>query len=214
MVDALSDDKTMSLLESYPLEKTRIISEEDNGIFDALNKGIKNSSKEYICFLHSDDEYSHNTVLEDVFSVIDKTDADIVYANLNYVAADNTSKILREWKSGEFYPRRLQFGWMPPHPTFFMKRELYHRLGVFDIGFKISADYDAMLRYLKNDDLNIQYLDKTIVNMSLGGNSTKMSNVIKKKYEDFKILRRNDINPIVGLVGKNISKIKQIRRIA
>ena len=136
---------------------------------------------------------------------------DGVYGNLQYVDKINTKKIRRNWKSYDFKPSLLEQGWMPPHPTLFLKKEVYQKHGLFDLSYRISADYDFILRIFKDTELKFGYLPKVITKMRVGGASNRsVENIIKKSKEDYRIIRSNNIGSFLTLIKKNISKLKQL----
>ena len=136
---------------------------------------------------------------------------DGVYGDLQYVDKSNTKKIIRSWKSCDFKPRLLKQGWMPPHPTLFLKKEVYEKHGLFDLSYRISADYDFLLRIFKDPELKFGYLPKVITKMRVGGASNKsLKNIIKKSKEDYRAIRINNIGNFLTLARKNFSKIKQL----
>ena len=211
IIDGASTDNTINVINDFARRTPKVISEKDNGIFDALNKGLDVATGEYIGFLHSDDTYASNCVLQSVLDCIHEFKPDIVYGNLNYVSGSENNSILRYWRAGEFSRSKLKYGWMPPHPTFFVKRKLYKQLGGFNTKYKISADYDSVLRFMNAPQREVRYIDRVLVNMTVGGNSNRLSNIIPKMKEDFLILQENGFRPMLGLLGKNIQKISQIR---
>jgi glycosyltransferase len=210
IIDGASIDNTIKIIDSLPNRVTTIISEPDKGIYDALNKGIHMATGDVIGFLHSDDIYASDKVISTVVDQFHQTSADVIYGDLNYVNKNNTKKIVRYWKSCPFHPFLLKKGWMPPHSTFFAKRELYQRYGVFDTSFRISADYDLMLRFLKTRELNVHYIPEVLIHMRLGGQSNKsLKNIIRKTREDWRAIKKNETGNLLTLLQKNTSKIRQ-----
>lgn len=169
VIDGLSTDGTVELLEGR--EGIRFYSEHDEGIYDAMNKGIMKAKGEIVGILNADDFYTDPKVLSDVAALFEDERIQAVYADLCYVDAENPTKILRYWKAGEFHPMRFFSGWMPPHPTFFVRRGLYEQFGGFDLRFYYSADYEMMLRLLLRAAVPVAYLPRTIVHMRIGGKS-------------------------------------------
>ncbi|MCH4565430.1 glycosyltransferase [Halomonas sp. EGI 63088] len=213
VVDGLSSDATVDIARQTLDEADVLISEKDKGIYDALNKGIKHATGDVVGFLHSDDLYAHDNVLSHVAESFADPGKGAVYGDLEYVSAIDTTKIVRYWKSGSFNQKKLKRGWMPPHPTFFMRRDLYNELGGFDLEFRISGDYDALLRYLSNGKVSVSYLSEVLVKMRVGGVSNRsLSSIMKKTREDIDAMARNDINPWFALGYKNLSKIPQFFR--
>lgn len=210
IIDGASMDNTLKIIESYSYKISKIISEPDKGIYDALNKGISVSTGDYIGFLHADDIYANKNVISNIVKLIFEKKSDSAYADLQYVSKENTGKVIRYWKSGMFDRKNLKKGWMPPHPTFFVKTEIYNKYGVFDTSFKISADYDIILRFLGKYKISTAYLPKTILKMRVGGESNKsLKNIILKMREDLKALKKNKTGSIFTIFLKNISKIHQ-----
>ncbi len=215
LVDGASTDNTVKiareLLENGKLKKIIIISEPDNGIYDALNKGIAAATGDIIGFVHSDDLLADNTIIEKVVSTINNENLDGIYGHLQYVQQDDPSKIIRFWKSKEFKPRHLNYGWMPPHPTLFLKKEVYAQSGNFDTSFKIAADYDFILRVFKNQAYSIKRVDNVLVKMRMGGASNKnLGNIIVKMKEDLQALKNNQIPfKFNALLFKNLRKLNQ-----
>jgi glycosyltransferase len=209
IVDGKSNDGTMDIIKKYEKQIDIIVSEPDNGIYDGLNKGVKLATGDIIAFLHSDDIYSTNTIVEEIVKNFIDTKADGVYGDLVYTPKENTTKILRYWKSKAFHSHMLRSGWMPAHPTLFLKRSVYEKYGNFDLSFKIAGDYDFMLRVL-SAGIKVVYLPKVIYKMRVGGASNRsLKNIIRKSKEDLKALRKNNIGGISTLLIKNFSKIGQ-----
>lgn len=210
IVDGGSTDATLEVIHKFSKGITKIISEKDQGIYDALNKGIKMASGDIIGFLHSDDFYKDEKVLSKISKELSNERIDAAYGDLDYVSQTNIKKIIRSWKSGSFNKNKMKNGWMPPHPTFYMKAQHYISLGGFNLEYNISADYDAMLRYLWRNDLNISYIPEVLIKMRMGGKSnSSIKNVIQKTKEDKKIMVQNGISPLRGIILKNLSKVQQ-----
>jgi len=209
-IDGLSSDNTLEIIRSNSKKKNIIISEKDSGLYDAINKGILNATGDVIGILHSDDILYSSKIVSDLIAKIYNENLDGVYGDLQYVDKKNTNKIIRLWKSCEFNPNLLGKGWMPAHPTLILKKEVYIKHGVFNKSFKIAADYDFMLRILKNSDLKFGYLSKVVTKMRVGGASNRsIKNIIKKSKEDYRAIRSNNIGGIITLLLKNASKINQ-----
>lgn len=210
VIDGASKDATVAIARSTLGDSDVLVSEPDGGIYDALNKGIAQARGEVIGFLHSDDLYAHTDVLSRVAACFNDPSVGAVYGDLQYVQADNPERIIRHWKAGPFKRDKLKFGWMPPHPTFFMRRELYRELGGFDLAYRIAGDYDAMLRYLKNEEVKVAYLPEVLVRMRVGGASNgSLKQILRKSREDIAAMRKNGINPVVALPCKNLTKVPQ-----
>jgi glycosyltransferase len=209
IVDGKSTDKTCEILKIYN-QKIRTISEPDYGIYDALNKGIKAATGDIIGFLHSDDVYYSNNVIEKVIQTFEKNNTDSVYGDLNYVLKNDISKVIRYWKSGNFDINQLKKGWMPPHPTFFVKKEIYEKYGFFNTSLQISADYDLMLRFLFQHRISISYIPEVLVKMRIGGKSNQnIQKILQKMREDYKSIVNNQVGGIKTLLYKNLRKLPQ-----
>lgn len=210
IVDGLSSDDTVSIVHSFQRSSQNIkfISEKDRGIYDALNKGINLSTGQIIGFLHSDDVFYSKTIISEIVKLLDKH-VDGLYGDLNYISK-NTKKIIRKWKGIPYDYNNLKKGWMPAHPTLFLKKDVYHKYGLFDLKYTISSDYDFMIRILKDNSLKFIYYPKLITNMRIGGTSNNSFKNIKIKIlEDYKIIKNHNIGGIFTLIRKNFSKIKQ-----
>jgi len=212
IIDGVSNDNTLQIIKNFQKinPKIKFISENDNGIYDALNKGIKIASGDIIGFIHSDDFLKSEDIISGIVSLISNEKFDGIYGDLQYVDKNNPKKVVRNWKSSEFFQKLLKKGWMPPHPTFFLRKEVYKKHGLFNLKYSISADYDFMLRVLKDSNLKFKYYPRVITVMRLGGVSNSgMKNIIRKTLEDFRIIKNNEIGNILTLIFKIISKIKQ-----
>ncbi|MCL1073887.1 glycosyltransferase family 2 protein [Shewanella dokdonensis] len=210
IVDGASKDKTLSLIQGRDGLINTVISEPDKGIYDALNKGIQKATGDVIGFLHSDDIFASPTTLEQIASVFADESIDALYGDLDYVSKDNTSNIIRHWQSGDFVKSKIKNGWMPPHPTFYMRRKHYLKLGGFDLSYRIAADYESILRYLWQTDMNVAYIPSVLVKMRIGGESNRsLKNIIRKSKEDWRAMKGNGVSPLQAILGKNLSKIPQ-----
>jgi len=210
IIDGGSRDKTLDIIKKYSTKVSLIVSEPDKGIYDALNKGILKSSGDVVGFLHSDDLLAYPEAISDLVETFNNNECDAVYADLEYVSQDDITKVIRKWKSGEYTIGKVKYGWMPPHPTYFMKRDRYRDWSVFNLDYKISADYDSLLRYLWCNKAKLAYLPKTITKMRVGGASNRsLKNIILKSMEDVKIIKLNGLFWPVTLLFKNLSKLPQ-----
>ncbi len=208
IVDGCSHDGTLHEIAPYKDKISLIISEKDKGIYYALNRGIKNASGDIIAFLHADDFYSNSQVIEHIAERFKSEKCDSVYGDLNYLR--KSGKTLRSWKAGEFEKRKIKNGWMPPHPTFFVKKNIYDKHGIFDTDYNIAADYDLMLRFLWKYNISTSYLSEVLINMRVGGKSNKnLKNIFNKSREDYKIIKELKVGGIKTLALKNLSKISQ-----
>jgi glycosyltransferase len=210
LIDGGSTDNTFELARKYALQESICISEPDTGVYSALNKGIGLADGDIIGFLHSDDVFASNDIL---FTMADKfTDkkCEVVYGDLEYVHEKEVTKVVRKWRTREFKKNWFRFGWMPPHPSVFVRKDVYQRFGLFDESYKISGDYEFLLRIMLSNNVDAFYLDKTIVSMRLGGISNRsIRNLFEKTLEDMRAMRVHGLNPVVGILGKNLSKVPQ-----
>ena len=181
IIDGLSKDNTMEIIKEYePQFKGRIrwVSEKDSGLYDAMNKGFRMATGEVIGIINSDDLIAEPTAIEDVVRCFESNNSiDAVYADLYYVAQNDTSKVIRYWKSGNQRP--FAKGWHPAHPTFYVKKVVCEKSGLFDLSFKFAADFELMLRLIEKEHIKLYYLPKALVRMRLGGTTSKsLSNII------------------------------------
>jgi len=213
IIDGASNDGTLALIESYAIKNPNIVyySDKDRGIYDALNKGIELSTGDIIGFVHSDDYLADNTVIDQIVKAFLKFDVIGVYGDLHYVASSNVQKVIRYWRSQPFKEKLLLRGWMPAHPTLFLKKEVYKNKGSFDLNYKIAADYDFILRVFQDKNYTFKYLPITVTKMRIGGASNKgIKNLIRKTREDYRASRNNGLRlPLKVVLFKNFSKIQQ-----
>lgn len=211
IIDGLSKDNTLEIVNRYKDKIAKVISEKDNGLYDALNKGIANATGDVIGIIHSDDFYSDNLVIEKVVNTFKKNNADAVYANLFYVDKDDTNKIKRKWHAGKYTEGAFLNGWMPPHPTFFVKKEMYTKYGNYYTGFVSAADYEMMLRLIHKNKIKVAYLDEFIVKMRVGGvSNVNVKNRVNANIEDRKAWEMNGLKPrFYTLTIKPLRKIFQ-----
>lgn len=196
IVDGFSTDDTVNIIHIYePQFKDRMkwISEPDNGLYDAMNKGFSMATGDIVGIINSDDLLSEPTAIEEIVSCFkSEPTTDCVYADLYYVAQNDTSKIVRYWKSGK--QRNFSKGWHPAHPTFYVKREVYSRCGMFDLSFKLAADFELMLRLIEKYKISIKYFPKPLVRMRLGGTTSKnFANIKKQNLECIRAFHKNEI---------------------
>ena len=172
IIDGRSTDQSLDMVKRLSSSKTKVISEDDLEIYDALNKGIGYAQGDVIGFVHSDDFFTDNTVLEKIARAFEEHQAEAVFSDLDYVSKKKPKNIIRHWKAGEFSPKKLKRGWMPPHPTLYLKKSVFEQFGAFNTAYSISADYDFMLRYLSQTTGKVAYIPETLYKMRTGGMST------------------------------------------
>lgn len=211
IIDGGSTDGTLEVVKRYETRITQIISEPDNGIYDALNKGLCLATGEIVGFLHADDLYAHEHVLENVVQVMAESGVDSCYGDMVYVGRNNPEKVVRYWRSCPFQEGLFQRGWMPPHPTFFVRRLVYDRYGTFNTSFKNSADYELMLRFLVKHKISTSYIPEVMVKMRTGGHSNvSFRNRLRAHLEDHRAWRINGLKVNhLGLFMKPFSKFPQ-----
>jgi glycosyltransferase len=216
IVDGASRDETVSFLQSRREQLAVLISEPDRGIYDALNKGIALATGDVVGFLHADDIYAHTDVLAHVADAFSDPTVCAVYGDLQYVRKEDTTQVVRHWQSSTFTPRSLAWGWMPPHPTLYVRREWYQRIGGFDTRYRISADYLSTLQLFSQPGFKAVYLPEVLVKMRLGGASNKsLKNLLRKSSEDWRALQSTGAGALGGvgaLLWKNLSKLGQFTK--
>lgn len=195
IIDGGSMDETINIVKHLGHQGPIAIGK-DKGIYDAMNKGILQSTGDIIGILNSDDFYPTDDIIELVVTTLRNKSIDAVYADLEYVDTNDTSKVVRYWKSGKYKIRDFKYGWMPPHPTFFVRRKVYDEFGIFNLELKSAADYEIMLRFLYKHAINAAYIEKVFVKMRVGGKSNKsVSNRLKANIEDRTAWKLNNIEP-------------------
>ncbi len=211
IVDGLSTDTTLQIIEQYKDRIHKVVSEKDKGLYDALNKGLKLATGVYTGIIHSDDFYLNNEVIQQVVDAFENTNADAVYGDLYYVDSINTDKITRKWRSGTYKANLFKWGWMPPHPSFFVKKACYESFGYFTDQLRSAADYELMLRLIHKHKIALTYLPHFLVKMRIGGMSNKsIKNRVKANNEDAKAWTLNGLKPYFFTTWlKPIRKISQ-----
>lgn len=211
IIDGGSTDGTLDILTKYQSRISKCISEPDNGIYDAMNKGAKLATGEILGFLNSGDIYASETVIRQIVKSIQTHNADCCYGNLEYVAENNPNKTVRRWISQPYQDGLFKKGWHPPHPTFFAKKSVFDKYGGFDLSYDIGADYELMLRFLKKYGIKSCYIPNVLVKMRSGGKSNKnLWQIIKANIECFRAWKKNGLNisPFI-MLKKPASKLVQ-----
>ena len=210
IVDGASTDETLLKIQQFNDKRIKVVSEKDDGLYHALNKGISMATGDVVGFLHSDDFFPDAFVLENLHKLLQSEQVDGVYSNLKYVSQSDSNKVVRDWKSKPFKIENLKFGWMPPHPTLFLKRDIYNTLGGFNTNFRIAADYDFILRLFSSNKFQIKYLNMYTTHMRVGGASNKsFKSIFQKSMEDYKVISQYSLLGFFTLVFKNLRKIPQ-----
>ena len=214
VIDGASTDDTVAIVRDRGKHVARLISEPDRGIYDAMNKGLKLATGELVGFLNADDMFAHRDVVASIaFAAQQDPAADAVYGDIVYVRADRPDQVLRYWRSGEFTRSKLRFGWMPPHPAFYVRAARLAEIGPFDDQLRIAADYDFVLRSLARPNARAAYVRDVLVRMRAGGASNRsLKAMLQKSREDLSVLKRNGVGGWPTLICKNLRKLPQFLR--
>lgn len=216
IVDGASKDATLRIIRLNDDVVSRFISEPDKGIYDAINKGLRMATGDVIGLLHADDTFADSDVLEQVNSVFENNEVDALYGDLVYVKRNKgQEKIVRDWKAGIYIEGSFRTGWMPPHPTFYIKRNFLEKIGGYNADFKLAGDYEFMLRAIHVHQAKLFYLKKYMVKMTVGGASnSSLSNRLKANKEDMKAWKVNNLEPKrITFFLKPLRKIGQFIKI-
>jgi len=210
VIDGASRDSTVSLVRQFSNE-IKLISEQDAGIYDAMNKGIGIATGDVIGILNSDDFYAGGDVLQQVVSAFRNSSCDAVYGDLQYVSKEDPSRVTRSWRAGPYRQGAFKWGWMPPHPTFFVRRHVYENFGKFNLDMKTAADYEIMLRFIHKHGIKLAYIPSVLVKMRTGGASNaSLNNRIRANREDRRAWACNGLQPFwFTLYLKPVRKISQ-----
>lgn len=211
LIDGNSSDGTKLIIEHNEKYISIFKSEPDLGIYDAMNKGLQLATGDIVGMLNADDYFVNSEVLLKIAETFDRSGADILYSDLDYV--DQDGKIIRKWRSGEFRARNFNWGWMPPHPTFYVKRACFDKYGLYDLRFGTAADYELMLRFMYHTPVRVAYLNQVTVKMAAGGISNKSyRNRIRAWASDYSAMKKHSlIFPAWSLLLKPLRKIVQFR---
>ncbi len=208
--DGGSTDGTLGYLRANRHRNMALLSTRDTGIYDAINKGISRAKGDVVGLLHADDYLAAPDVLARVAEAMKNSDIDGVYGDLEYVARADHRQVIRYWKAGEYAVARLRRGWMPPHPTLYLRRTVFERAGLYDTSYRISGDYDGMLRWLTTGQIRLGYIPHVMVRMQIGGASNKsFAQMLRKSREDYRAIRRHKVGGMGTLLAKNLSKLPQ-----
>ncbi len=211
IIDGASTDNTMDIIGRYSEKIDVIISEPDDGIYSAMNKGLEFAEGDIVAFLNADDIYADNSVLYRIAKVFELHNVDACYGDLVYVDKHKPDKIVRYWKSRKFKKGLFKSGWMPAHPTFFAKKEIYEKFGDFDEQFKLQSDFDLTMRFMELHEISTYYFPEVLVNMMMGGTSNKrISNIIRGNLEAYRSCKKNGLNVnCVFILRKMLSRVPQ-----
>ena len=218
IIDKSSQDRTIPIIQENKKKKIKIFQQKTSGIYGALNEAMKISNGSIIGILHSDDEFVNKDVVKIVAEKFIDEKIDVLFSNIYYTKKNDTNKILRKWvsnlnegiQSNNNLDKLLNNGWMPPHTSLFFKKNLLNEIGYYDESFKISSDYDFIIRLFRKEKIKIFFLNKFTIKMRSGGISNRnIKNILIKMNEDLKIIKKLNSNPIKTILIKNLSKIKQ-----
>ena len=210
VINGASTDDTLAVVRSHGAHVQKTVSEPDGGIYDAMNKGLALASGDFVGFLNADDMLAAPNVIASIADAASAPSIDAVCGDLVYVRKDRSDAVVRYWRCGKFSRSRLRFGWMPPHPTLYVRRSLLGELGGFDTRLQIAADYDFILRYLNRPGMQVAYVPKVLVKMRLGGASNRsLQAMLRKSREDLVALKQNKVGGLVTLLCKNARKLPQ-----
>lgn len=213
IVDGGSSDSTLKIINSFQGKVAKVISEKDEGIYDAMNKGLRVATGDIIGFINADDVINSNDCIEKVVQQFISSESDVVYGDKIYVDPSDASKVVRYWKAGNYNKENYKKGWMPPHLSTYIKKELYDKYGEFRTGFKIAGDYELMLRFIYKNDARTTYLPIPIAKMRAGGiSNSSLSNIIRSNIEVYKSWKINEIqvSPLIVCM-KPFKKVFQLR---
>ena len=208
LIDGDSSDNTLDFINEFKHKISYILSEKDKGLYDAMNKGLKIATGDVIGILNSDDLYQDSEVISAVMEEFNNdTSLNIVYGDLVYVKSEDTNKVIRYWKSKSYFTRFFENANVPPHPSLFVRSVVYKEIGLFDLQFKLAADYELMLRMFKKHNFKSKYINRLIIRMRLGGTTNESyTNVINQNIEIFKAWKKNDLQAPYYLMPLRIIK--------
>lgn len=209
VVDGASKDASLTIINQYRGRISTILSEPDRGMYEAINKGLRLATGDIVGLMHSDDFFYERNTVSQLVAQLEGQHADILYGNGIFVDAADTTRVVRNWISGNYNKRSMRNGWLPLHPTCYIRRGCLAKMGLYDESFKIAADSDFLLRYLYEGNFRITYFPRYVVRMLMGGLSTDPKKMVEKWNEDMRLYRKHGFNPYWALVCKIASKVPQ-----
>lgn len=208
IIDGKSFDGTVSIINSYGDKISKFISEPDKGLYDAMNKGIAIATGDIIGILNSDDFYENNNIIQNIVDEFQTKKVDIIYGDVVYVNPNNLKKIVRYYDSSKFDPLKFAYGWMPAHPSVFIKKHIYEKYGLFRTDLKVASDFDILARLIYSNNVNYSYVNKVFVRMRTGGISSSFSNIFLIIKEQLKVCKENNIDTnIFKISSKYLTKL-------
>ena len=209
VVDGASTDNSLDIINEYKERIDIIVSEPDHGMYEAINKGIRMATGEIIGLVHSDDFLYDNHVISDIVNIFEETKADFVYGDGVYVNSDDTTKLVRNWVGGQYYRWKVGMGWLPLHPTCYIRRDVMLREGLYDETYHIAADTDLLVRYLYKAQLKVVYMKRKIIRMRMGGLSTDSKKRKLMWDEDIRLYKSHGFKALPTKLMKMAWKIPQ-----
>ncbi len=209
VIDGASKDNSLSIINEYRDQIATIISEPDLGMYEAINKGLSVATGDLIGIINSDDVFHSIDTISNLVEQIKISNADIIYGDGLFVGFENTKRVIRNWVSGKYNKRSMRNGWLPLHPTVYIRKGCFDQMGIYNEGYKIAADSDFLVRYMYNADFKVTYYRDYVVRMRMGGLSTDPRRMIQKWGEDLRLYRSHGFNPYWALGCKIVSKIPQ-----
>lgn len=209
VVDGASKDNTLAIIKRYKGRISHIISEPDNGMYEGINKGIRAATGDIIGLLHSDDFLFSTNTISRIVKRFEETQADFIYGNGLFVDSDNTDKVVRNWMGGKYSKWKVRHGWLPLHPTCYIRKSCMNKWGLYDESYKIAADSDFLFRYLYEADLKVEYLNEYIVRMRMGGLSTDSKRRKMMWEEDIRMYKSHGMPPTLTKLEKMAWKVPQ-----
>jgi len=213
IIDGYSEDGTYELLQKHRRQFDVLVSEKDQGVYDAMNKGIELATGDIIGFLNADDVFYNPHCLKTIAAGFDSVDVEAVYGNLIYVAKDNMEKVIRYWRSSSFKPSLFSKGWCPPHPTFYVRKSVYDDLGGFDLSLPIANDVELMMRFLEANDVKAKHIDEVLVRMRVGGiSNNSWKNIVNQNRIILQSLKKYKLpaNALAFILSKLKSRTLQL----
>ena len=210
IIDGASTDGTVALIEKYADQLDVFVSEPDKGMYDAINKGLSLATGDIVGLMHSDDEFYNDKVISKIADAFKNSpNADGVYGNGIYVSNDEKERIVRNRIGGEYQFAKLESGWLPLHPTVYLKKTILEKFGNYNLDFKIASDTEFLLRYLFKHKINMTYINDYIVKMRMGGLSTDYKRAIEVLFEDYRIYKYHNLSPLRAVFQKKSKALMQ-----
>lgn len=209
VVDGASTDSSLTVINEYKDRISRIVSEPDQGMYEAINKGIRRATGDIVGLVHSDDFLYSNETISHIVDKFEQTGADFLYGDGLFVDATDTQKVVRNWIGGSYRLWKVKHGWLPLHPTCYIKRDVMNKRGLYNETYKIAADSDLLFRYLLGGDLSVVYLHEYIIKMRMGGLSTDSRKRRQMWQEDIRMYHSHGMNPVFTKIEKMMWKVPQ-----